>query len=656
VTRPGKRPGPGRGVAIPAVLAPCVVVLASLGGAFGVAVAVGAATTTTNPWVPGINGTMTIGIDQSPTGCNPNSISGDTWADRFVLQAVLPSAFVVNSSDQAVYDPATISQAELQSTNPEEIVYTINPKAVWSDGKPLTAEDFIYTWEQERGTTGSVGPTVTTSKTTKSTGTTTTTVAPSTSPSSAHASSTATPAASSNAAASTLPGATGTTGPAFGYRQIASITPSDHGKMFTVVFRRPYADWQSLFDDLLPAHVMEKVGWNPTCSTVEPSIDLSAGPFVITKVVPGHEVELVRNGRWWQQEPDLARIDILIASGPRQLAQWLNSGTVDVALPTGYDGAYLQTVTSQPSDTTQSQLSTTLLELQFSNTSPTMSLLALRQAVAHAIDRQSIVNKIAGWADSTIVPAASDLYAQSQSGYPAKPPPLQVSAQPGYTSITSPKKTPTTTPFPTTADLSETDRLLAGLGYVKAVDGVWQSSLDKPLLLRIAVDDADTWAREVQGEIVRELDAAGFSVATVPAANAQEAGEDLIAGKADLSLLPMHSSPYPSQAIAWYTPLLGPAGTNGSEDWSSFDDPTVNTLLERAAAELNPVDAAPIYTQVDTMLWQDMVALPLFTQPSLLAWSGLTNGVSPDPNGPSLMWSVQSWSMRVPPTSPDTQP
>ncbi|HEY5246142.1 MAG TPA: hypothetical protein VIJ60_10785, partial [Acidimicrobiales bacterium] len=88
---------------------------------FGLAVAVvacggpsQAATTTTTtyvPWVTGTGGTMTLGIDQAPTGCNPNSALGNTWADHLVLEAVLPSAFVVDPSDSSVYDSAVITQA-----------------------------------------------------------------------------------------------------------------------------------------------------------------------------------------------------------------------------------------------------------------------------------------------------------------------------------------------------------------------------------------------------------------------------------------------------------------------------------------------------------------------------------------------------------------
>ena len=33
------------------------------------------------------------------------------------------------------------TSVELTSTNPQVVTYTINPKAVWSDGTPITWED-----------------------------------------------------------------------------------------------------------------------------------------------------------------------------------------------------------------------------------------------------------------------------------------------------------------------------------------------------------------------------------------------------------------------------------------------------------------------------------------------------------------------------------
>lgn len=665
---PGTGPGPGRRVvAVGAALATIVAAGTLMGGLFGnvpVAASPVTTTTTTNPWVPGVNGTTTVGIDEAPTGCNPNAASGDTWADRLVLEPVLPSAFVVNGSDQAVYDSALITQAELQSTSPETVVYTINPKAVWSDGKPVTAADFIYTWEEERGTTGAVGSSKPTSPVTPSTSTTTSTSTSTTTPtststttpgsSSSSSSSSATTSATTAATATSLPGATGTTGPAVGYRQIQSVTSSGHGHTVTIVFKTPYADWQSLFDYLLPANVLERTGWDPSCKTVDPAIDLSAGPFEITKVVPGQEVVLERNPRWWQSQPALARIVIRIAKSPEELAQWLANGTIDVALPQGYSESYLESVTSQPSIESQSQVSTTFLELEMSTTSTVTVPVDVRQAIAHAIDRQSLVDDTVGWADTTIVPSESFLDAQNQNGYTAhKPPPLQVSSEPGYSSSTSPSTASST--FPTTADLSTTAKLLTSLGYFKDAAGHWELPDGKELSLRMAVDDGDSWAVAAAPEIVRQLAAAGIAVSQTAEASAQAAGEALSSGAVDLALLPLHSSPYPSQAISWYTPLLGSPGAGGSQDWSNLDDPTVNSLLEKASQELNPVDATPIYAKANTALWEDMPGLPLFAEPSLTAWSGLTDGVSANSNGPSLLWSAENWAMRVPPTSKDTE-
>jgi ABC-type transport system substrate-binding protein len=125
-------------------------------------------------------------------------------------------------------------------------------------------------------------------------------------------------------------------------------------------------------------------------------------------------------------------------------------------------------------------------------------------------------------------------------------------------------------------------------------------------------------------------------------------GQTLAAGGADLAVLPLDTSPYPSQAVAWYTPSLGPAGQNGSQDWSNLDDPTVNSLLTQAERQLNPLKAQPIYAQVDQQLWTDMVGLPLFAEPGVLGWSVRTYGVTPNFHGPNLLGTLATWQLREP--------
>ncbi len=566
--------------------------------------------TLSNPWVAGLGGTLTLGIDQAPTSCNPNTLSGATQADRLVLAPVLPSAFVTSSGGQPVYDSAVISAAELVSANPQTVVYTINPHAVWSDGTPITAADFLFAWQQQRGPTPSIFG-----------------LEESGSPS----------------AATTL-----------GYRDIKSVKGSNHGRTVTVVFSTPFADWKMLFHDLLPASVLQRVGWDPRCSTVDPAIDLSGGPFEIDSVGPGR-IDLTRNPKWWGQMPDLARIVIRVARSARQLADWVTTGKVQVVQPSWVDPAFLEHVTDRPAIDSAETISATFLQLEFATNSGVTADLRVRQAIAHAIDRQSLVNEVVGPVDTAVSPAASHLYSQSQPDYPGPvPPPVQVTGQPGYTPP-APAKTPTAAmPYPLVAQPTATTSLLTQAGYVPGPQGAWQQPDGKPLSIRLVVDSADAWAAAAAGVLVRQLTAAGIDVTTTSAPSARAAGEALAADQADMALLPTSGTPYPSEAIARYTPLLGPPGQDGSQDWSNYDDPTLNALLTKAGQQLNPVSAAPMYNQADLMLWKAMVSLPLFAEPEALAWSNYTTGEGMSVDPADLLWSPGVWALRVPPTSPVT--
>ncbi|MHB1582918.1 MAG: ABC transporter family substrate-binding protein [Acidimicrobiales bacterium] len=592
-----------------------IVLLSAAAALSAGAVPASSATTTSsasplNPWVAGLGGTLTLGIDQAPTGCNPNARNGDTVADRLVLAPVLPSAFVTSSGDQPVYDSAVINQAEVVSPSPLTVVYTLNPHAVWSDGTPITAADFVYAWQQQRGPV-------------------------------------ATPfgfeEAGSTAAATSL-----------GYRDIRSVTGSNRGRTVTVVFSTPFADWKMLFHDLLPVSVLQRTGWDPACRSVDPAIDLSGGPFELSSVT-ADQIVLTRNPRWWGQTPDLARIVVRIARDATELARWVTTGKVQVVQPSWFGTSFLASVSDHPAVSSAEEISAVFLQLEFATATGPTADLRLRQAVAHAIDRQSLVTQLVGPIDTEITPAASHLYSQGQPAYPGPvPAPVQVAGQPTYHPPPPPTTPTAAMPYPLVAQPSETTSLLAQIGYVPDPQGVWGQPDGKPLVLRLVVDAGDEWASATAAVIVHQLTAAGLDVATTSEPTAQATGSALANGQADMALLPMTATPYPSEALAWYTPLLGPPGQYGSADWSNYDDPTLNTLLTKASRELSPVTASPMYAQADLMLWKAMVALPLFAEPEAMAWSSDTTGEGLSVDRADLLWSPGVWANRVPPTSPMT--
>ena len=88
----------------------------------------------------------------------------------------------------------------------------INPKAVWSDGVPVSAADFIYAWQSQTGDGIDVD-------------------------------------GQPDQVASTL-----------GYRDMASVTSSHGGKTVTVMFATPFTDWRVMFNHMVPAHIASGSG------------------------------------------------------------------------------------------------------------------------------------------------------------------------------------------------------------------------------------------------------------------------------------------------------------------------------------------------------------------------------------------------------------
>jgi ABC-type transport system substrate-binding protein len=111
-----------------------------------------------------------------------------------------------------------------------------------------------------------------------------------------------------------------------------------------------------------------------------------------------------------------------------------------------------------------------------------------------------------------------------------------------------------------------------------------------------------------------------------------------------------------SQTVGMYTQLLGPTGKNGSQDWTNFSNSKFDQLVTTASEQLNLTTALGFYTQADTMLWDDMVSLPLFAEPTALVWSRTIADVSPMPRSTSLLWFAQYWAVKVPESTSNTTP
>jgi peptide/nickel transport system substrate-binding protein len=602
VTRRGRRPGRRwRGIISTTAVLALVSTIAAACGSSGTG-------TTDVTYVSVAGGKISFGTTEAPTGCNPNTPAGDTPGTQNLLAAVLPSPYVVSGTGAPTANNNLIVESEPVDLKPETIVYTLNPKAVWSDGVPITAADFRYAWEQQREDTSSVGQDVTS---------------------------------------------------VAGYRDIASVVGSNQGRTVTVRFKRTYADWESLFSDLLPAHIMEKVGWNPACTTVDPSIDLSGGPFMISAVSP-RAITLVRNPKWWGTPANSRQITVRIASSTEQLASWMSSGAVQVAQPATVTPSFLSAMTSLPGAASEVDLSGTQLQLDMASSLDSELSPDLRAAIALSVNRQKLVDTQVSWAVPGVQVANSHIYVQGQPGYKASPGTSTTTTIP--TSSTS--STPTThidaggsVNFPVTPVPNQAAAFVSATGLVRGGgDPMYHSAFGVPFTLRLAYDATDPWATAAVPPIRDDLVDAGFTTTLSPEPGAAQTGEALAEGAADLAVMPTDFTPYLSQTLAWYTMLLGPPGRNGSQDWTGYDDSGFDRTVTTASQQLNPNSAALTYQQADTQLWDEMVSLPLYAEPTALVWSRRIGGITPTPRSDSLLWYAQLWAVRVPESTSNTTP
>ncbi len=147
------RGGPG-GLAVFGLLT-ALAVLVGACGASGATPGAQAGSTTTGahaapPLVPVRGGTATVALDEVPTTLNDHTPAGDTPAGRMLASAVWAQVFRVGPGLTPQLDTNVVDSAEVVSLQPQTVVYQIDPRAVWSDGVPISAADFAYAWQSQQ--------------------------------------------------------------------------------------------------------------------------------------------------------------------------------------------------------------------------------------------------------------------------------------------------------------------------------------------------------------------------------------------------------------------------------------------------------------------------------------------------------------------------
>ena len=295
-------------------------------------------------------------------------------------EGVLPDTFRGQPNAAFGYDHDLLAAApKVVRTSPETVVYRINPKAVWSDGVRIDASDFIYNWVSQNG---------------------------------------------ADARYESAAGGTG-------YGNIQRVTGSGaHDQTVTVVFKKnqTFADYQSLFAPLLPAHLFDPRGTSAAKAEANFNTGMydgirlgrgapfSGGPYIQTAYTPGQSLTLSVNPRWWGAKPKVKHLVFRFIGDTSQFPAALKNGQLDAfnLQPTADLVTQTQAV-SRIRSTLYSQLVFEHIDYNFRN--PFLGDVLVRRAFSTAIDVKGIIAGTIGQFDPAIGPLGNRLFLNHQPGY-----------------------------------------------------------------------------------------------------------------------------------------------------------------------------------------------------------------------------------------------
>ncbi|MFJ6383510.1 ABC transporter family substrate-binding protein [Kitasatospora sp. NPDC092039] len=533
-------------------------------------------------------GTLRWAVDGVPATLN--AYQGAATADSALLaHALYPSLFRPDEHGRLVPDPDYLAGAESTppGQSPQVVTYRLNPRAVWSDGTPVSAADL----DAQRTALSGLDPAYRGRR-------------------------------------------------AAGYDAVDSVVQGADPHEVRVTFRRPYAEWRSLFGPLYPAaETATPAAFGRPLTGGRPS----AGPYTLSRYdAEGGTVSLTRSPLWWGDRPKADRIDF-IAVPPDQRLDALGQGRLDVAPLTA---AVDRAVPATPAATASAPASASTTASASATASgsaapppaaaPEAAALALRRAeslpgvtvhrAAAASLTQLTLNTARGPLTDPVVRRALTLAVDRRRVADAALTPLGLPAAPlgnhllagdqeGYRDNSG------------AAGPGDPGRLLDDAGWMRPAGGGARTKDGRPLDLSLLVPAGSATARRTADALTAGLAESGIAVRQVPAPAESFVGQHLAAGDYDLALFswPVGPSPAGEQRPAYAKPRPDPDGVpDPGGNFGRGGTEEIDRLFDRAAAEPDPAARLDLLQEADVRIWQLGHSVPLYQRPELV---GVRTGV-----------------------------
>jgi len=321
---------------------------------------------------------------------------------------------------------------------------------------------------------------------------------------------------------------------------------------------------------------------------------IGSGPFRFVRNDPDSQVVLDRNDSYWGERARVDRVRFAVVPDETTRALELRKGSADIAPSQSLSADTVGTLRRDPKLAVEEQPGTVLAYLAFNLRDPVLKDVRVRHALAHAIDRRSILEYLFGGegrlADS-VLPPQHWAYASNLPQYAYDP--------------------------------AEANSILDAAGYPRAMDGIRFHLLMK---ISTSAESSRLMAAVIQQQLRKvgiALDIRSFEFATfysdVNKGSFQLYSLRWIGGNEDPDIFyyAFHSSSFP------------PKHANRSY----YVNPEIDRLIDEGRATLDQERRRQIYARVQQVLAHDLPYINLWYFDNVVVHSRRVKNIQVSPSG-----------------------
>lgn len=487
-------------------------------------------------------GTVRWGINEFLSQYNRAHADGNNANLKEIDQALLPQPFQTDEKGTPAPNKDFVLDFKEQKEPKQVVTLTLNPKAKWSDGKSITWKDYANQAEVNSGKDTDY-----------------------------------------IIAAST------------GWDRIESVKKGKDDYEVVITFAKTYADWEGLYDPLLPAaetDTPEKFnkGWLE-------DIPVTAGPFKFDSIdKTAKTLTVVRDDKWWGEKAKLDKI-IFRSMEDEALTGAFANGELDY-FDVGPNASAVKRLKGMQGIQLRSAANPDFRHITMNGESEKLSDVRVRNAMFMAINREAIAKSDLQGLDWPVLPLGNHFFMNSQQGYKDNS---------GEFGKYNPEKA---------------KQLLDQAGW-KLPQGKQVREKDgKPMDINWVIPTGIAISQQ-EGQLVQTmLQEIGVKVTVEAVPSDDFFTKRIIPGNYDMTPFSWIGTPYPvsSSENQWAMPV---ENKKGEKQWGNnlarVGSPEADKAMDAAISELDPAKAIELGNQADALVWKMGNTLPLYQRPKITA-------------------------------------